>query len=223
MMVSGVLVIARPEHQSKVRTALELLPWVGVHVVAASVAGGLGIWVSPEARAKALDQDLKWDKAVCRFCGVGCGIMIATRKGRVVAVKGGYAAVKFMKAGVRSTNIDPNSRYCIASAVAAFAQTFGIDESPGCYGDIEVTDALVCWGANMAESHPILWSRITDRKSTQEKMKIVNLSTFGNRTSDVAGSRFNCTICHTPQAINVKTPGTVFPDEKQNDAGKESR
>jgi nitrate reductase NapA len=242
--------------------------------VAASVATGLGMWVSPEARAqaKAADRDLKWDKSVCRFCGVGCGIMIATRKGRVVAVKGdpespvnrglncikgyfnatimygedrltrpllrmkdgtydkkgrftpvswetafdvmaekfkeyyatsgpasvaifgsgqytvdeGYAAAKFMKAGVRSNNIDPNARHCMASAVAAFIQTFGIDEPPGCYDDIELTDAVVCWGANMAECHPILWSRVTDRKLTHEKTKIVNLSTFGNRCSDVA-------------------------------------
>jgi nitrate reductase NapA len=242
--------------------------------IAASVATSLGMWVSPEARAqaKALEKDLKWDKSVCRFCGVGCGIMIATRKGRVVAVKGdpespvnrglncikgyfnatimygedrltrpllrmkdgkydkkgrfapvswetafdvmaekfkeyyasdgpasvaifgsgqytvdeGYAAAKFMKAGVRSNNLDPNARHCMASAVAGFIQTFGIDEPPGCYDDIEATDAVVCWGANMAECHPILWSRVTDRKLTHEKMKIVNLSTFGNRSSDVA-------------------------------------
>ena len=29
-----------------------------------------------------------WDKAVCRFCGTGCGIMIATKDDRIVAVKG---------------------------------------------------------------------------------------------------------------------------------------
>jgi nitrate reductase NapA len=98
----------------------------------------------------------------------------------------GYAAAKFMKAGVRSNNLDPNARHCMASAVAGFIQTFGIDEPPGCYDDIEVTDAVVSWGANMAECHPILWSRVTDRKLTHEKMKIVNLSTFGNRCSDVA-------------------------------------
>ena len=40
---------------------------------------------------------------------------------------------------------------------------------------------------------------------------------------EVAGSRFKGTMCHTPQAINVKTPGTLFPDEKQKDAGKENR
>lgn len=30
-MISGVLVVAKPEHQSQVRTALEVLPWADVH------------------------------------------------------------------------------------------------------------------------------------------------------------------------------------------------
>ncbi len=34
----------------------------------------------------------KWDKGVCRFCGVGCGIEIATRDKRVVAVRGDAAS-----------------------------------------------------------------------------------------------------------------------------------
>jgi nitrate reductase NapA len=91
-----------------------------------------------------------------------------------------------MKAGVRSNNIDPNARHCMASAVAGFIQTFGIDEPPGCYDDIELTDAVVSWGANMAECHPILWSRVTDRKLTHKPTKIVNLTTYRNRTSDLA-------------------------------------
>jgi nitrate reductase NapA len=98
----------------------------------------------------------------------------------------GYAAAKFMKAGVRSNNLDPNARHCMASAVAGFMQTFGMDEPPGCYDDIELTDTVVTWGANMAECHPMLWSRITNRKLTHPKMRIVNLSTYGNRTSDLA-------------------------------------
>jgi len=39
----------------------------------------------------------------------------------------------------------------------------------------------------MAEMHPILWSRVTDRKLTSpDKVKIINLSTYTNRTSDLA-------------------------------------
>lgn len=74
----------------------------------------------------------------------------------------------------------------MASAVVAFIETFGIDEPAGCYDDIELTDTIVTWGANMAEMHPVLWSRVTDRKLSNNNVKIINLSTYTNRTSDLA-------------------------------------
>ena len=99
----------------------------------------------------------------------------------------GYAAQKMMKAGFRSNAIDPNARHCMASAVVGFYQTFGIDEPSGCYDDIELTDTVVSWGSNMAEMHPILWSRVTDRKlSNPDSVKVVNISTYRHRTSDLA-------------------------------------
>ncbi len=98
----------------------------------------------------------------------------------------GYAAAKLMKAGFRSNNIDPNARHCMASAVAAFIRTFGIDEPMGCYDDLELADAFVLWGSNMAEMHPILWSRLTDRRLTADHVKVAVLSTFENRNFDLA-------------------------------------
>jgi nitrate reductase NapA len=75
----------------------------------------------------------------------------------------------------------------MASAVVGFYQVFGMDEPPGCYEDIELTDTVVLWGANMAEMHPILWSRVTDRKLTGGPgVKVINLSTFRNRCSGLA-------------------------------------
>lgn len=102
-------------------------------------------------------------------------------------VQEGYAAVKLIKGGFRSNNIDPNARHCMASAVVGFMETFGIDEPAGCYDDIELTDTIVTWGANMAEMHPILWARVTDRKLTNpNKVKVINLTPYSNRTSDLA-------------------------------------
>ena len=49
----------------------------------------------------------------------------------------------------------------MASAVVGFMRTFGIDEPMGCYDDFEAADTFVLWGSNMAEMHPILWSRLT--------------------------------------------------------------
>ncbi len=243
---------------------------------AASAAAAIGMSVPAELEAAAAEAegDWRWDKAACRFCGTGCGIMMATKNGKIVAVKGdpaapvnrglncikgyfnakimygadrltqpllrvdangnfdkkgkfapvswkrafdemeinikkalkasgpegvgifasgqytimeGYAAQKMMKGGFRSNAIDPNARHCMASAVVGFYQTFGVDEPSGCYDDIELTDTIVSWGSNMAEMHPILWSRVTDRKlSDPERVKIVSIQTYTHRTSDIA-------------------------------------
>jgi nitrate reductase NapA len=98
----------------------------------------------------------------------------------------GYAASKLWKAGFRSNNLDPNARHCMASAVTGFMRTFGIDEPMGCYDDIEQADAFVLWGSNMAEMHPVLWSRITDRRLSNPNTKVVVLSTFEHRSFDLA-------------------------------------
>lgn len=241
--------------------------------VAAATAATVGLPLPKELMAL-VDPETgwRWDKGVCRFCGVGCGIQIATNEGKVVAVKGdpdcevnrgilcikgysnakilygedrltqpmmrmkdgafdkkgdfvpvsweaafdemerqfkrvhkemgptgvgimgsgqytvqeGYAAVKLTKAGWRSNNIDPNARHCMASAVAGFMQTFGIDEPAGCYDDIEHTDTVVLWGSNMAEMHPMLWARITDKRLKTPDYRIINLTTYHNRSSDLA-------------------------------------
>src|SRR5215471_13132980 len=98
----------------------------------------------------------------------------------------GYAALKLMKAGFRSNNIDPNARHCMASAAAGFMRTFGMDEPMGVYDDIEAADAFVLWGSNMAEMHPVLWTRITDRRLSAPKTKVAVLSTFTHRSFDLA-------------------------------------
>jgi len=98
----------------------------------------------------------------------------------------GYAAAKLMKAGFRSNNLDPNARHCMASAVTGFMRTFNMDEPMGCYDDIEQADAFVLWGSNMAEMHPILWSRLTDRRLTHDGCKVAVLSTYEHKSFDLA-------------------------------------
>jgi len=107
----------------------------------------------------------------------------------------GYAAAKFMKAGlgfvskdgVGSNNLDPNARMCMASAVAAFMRTFQSDEPMGSYEDMEHADTFFTWGANMAEMHPVLFSRIINTKMKDpDRVKIVDLGTQFTRTSEEA-------------------------------------
>jgi nitrate reductase NapA len=214
----------------------------------------------------------KWEKAPCRFCGTGCGVLVATEGGRVVGVRGdpespvnrgllcvkgyalpqifygadrltapllrrrsgrfdkkgdfepvswkqafdvmerefkrhhrargpagvgimgsgqytiqeGYAALKLAKAGWRTNNLDPNARHCMTSAVSAMMQTFGIDEPSGVYDDIELANGAVLWGANMAEMHPMLWARVVAKRLEDPAYRVVNLTTYGNRSSNHA-------------------------------------
>jgi nitrate reductase NapA len=108
----------------------------------------------------------------------------------------GYAGLKLMKAGFRSNNLDPNARHCMASAAQGFMRTFGADEPMGCYDDIEAADAFVLWGSNMAEMHPILWTRVTDRRLSGRNVKVAVLSTFEHRSYELA----DIELTFTPQS-----------------------
>jgi len=207
-----------------------------------------------------------WDKAPCRFCGTGCGVMVGVEQGRVVAVRGdeaspvnkgllcvkgyhvpgllygedrllypqrrqadgsfarvswdealdlvatrfaetlkadgpgavgmygsgqwtvfdGYAALKWVKGGMRSNNLEPNARLCMASAVSGFLTQFQSDEPMGCYQDLDLADDFVLWGNNMAEMHPVLFSRVLETRRQKPGTRIVDIATRRTPTTDYA-------------------------------------
>ena len=124
----------------------------------------------------------KWKAALKKQGPTGVG-MFGSGQWTVME---GYAASKMMKAGFRSNNIDPNARHCMASAVVGFIRTFGIDEPMGCYDDLEHADVFVLWGSNMAEMHPVLWTRMTDRRLSHPHVKVNVLSTYEHRSFELA-------------------------------------
>jgi len=95
----------------------------------------------------------------------------------------GYAANKLIKAGLATNQIDPNARLCMSSAVTGFLSTYGVDEPAGCYDDLDKADVVIMWGNNPAEMHPVLFSRIVDRRSRGEKVTLIDLTTRRTRTS----------------------------------------
>ncbi|MCA1425734.1 MULTISPECIES: nitrate reductase catalytic subunit NapA [unclassified Bradyrhizobium] len=138
---------------------------------------------TPVTWTEAFDiMELKWKEAIKKRGPNGVAMFGSGQW----TIWEGYAAVKLFKAGFRTNNIDPNARHCMASAVAGMMRTFGIDEPAGCYDDIEATDAFVLWGSNMAEMHPILWTRIADRRLSAPHVRVAVLSTFEHRSFDLA-------------------------------------
>jgi len=55
---------------------------------AAAMVPGVSFAMLQEAGAGGID----WHKAPCRFCGVGCGLLVGVSNGRAVAVKGDPAS-----------------------------------------------------------------------------------------------------------------------------------
>ncbi|MGB3095321.1 MAG: molybdopterin-dependent oxidoreductase [Candidatus Deferrimicrobiaceae bacterium] len=98
----------------------------------------------------------------------------------------GYAASKLFKGGLRSNSLEVNARHCMASAVAGFMTTFGFDEPMGTYEDFAHADVFVLWGANMAEMHPVLFSKITDRLKSSASARLINLTVMTTITSEMA-------------------------------------
>jgi len=98
----------------------------------------------------------------------------------------GYAGQKFIKAGLTNNQIDPNARLCMASAVTGFLSTYGVDEPAGCYEDLDRCDVCILWGNNPAEMHPVLFSRLMDRRSRGEKVTLIDIGTRATRSTAFA-------------------------------------
>ncbi|MCY1022776.1 molybdopterin-dependent oxidoreductase [Pyxidicoccus sp. MSG2] len=95
----------------------------------------------------------------------------------------GYTASRFVKGGLGTNQLDANARLCMSSAVTGFLATYGVDEPAGCYDDLDTCDVLIMWGNNPAEMHPVLFSRVIDRRSRGEKVTLIDIGTRRTRTS----------------------------------------
>ncbi|MFE0677122.1 molybdopterin-dependent oxidoreductase [Streptomyces sp. NPDC058867] len=86
-----------------------------------------------------------------------------------------YLANKLAKGFVRTTQIESNSRLCMASAGTGYKISLGADGPPGSYEDFDRADVFLVIGANMADCHPILFLRMMDRvKSAGAKLIVVD-------------------------------------------------
>jgi nitrate reductase NapA len=198
----------------------------------------------------------------CRFCGVGCGLLVGIENGRAVAVKGdpdspvsrglacvkgyhsiqalygpdrikralirregklvpaplheafdlvarriretarrhgkdsialygsaawtvpdAYIASKLFKGALGTNNVETSVRLHAASAMAGLQSSFGLDGAIGSYEDIDYADSIVLWDINLAETDPVLFSRMLERKRVNPAVRIISLSTRTTRTS----------------------------------------
>ncbi len=96
----------------------------------------------------------------------------------------GYAAQIMMKAGLGNNHIEANARLCMASAVTGYLSTYGVDEPAGCYDDLDHCDVCIFWGNNAAEMHPVLFSRLVDRRARGQRIELIDIGTRRTRTTE---------------------------------------
>lgn len=94
-----------------------------------------------------------------------------------------YVASKLFKGALGTNNVETSARLYAASAMAGLRATFGMDGTVGCYEDIDHADVFVLWDANLAETDPVLFSRMLDRRRTDPAVRIVEVATRTTRTS----------------------------------------
>lgn len=71
-----------------------------------------------------------------------------------------YTLGKLVQLGLGTRNYDGNTTLCMSTAVAGYKRSFGSDGPPGAYEDMEIADVIFLIGANIADNHPILCSRL---------------------------------------------------------------
>jgi assimilatory nitrate reductase catalytic subunit len=76
-----------------------------------------------------------------------------------------YTLGKLVQLGFGTRNYDGNTTLCMSTAVAGYKRSFGSDGPPGAYEDLEHADLILLIGANIAENHPILCTRLEVNRS----------------------------------------------------------
>ena len=105
--------------------------------IKAGVAAAAAMTVDADAfgvtKAIGIDAGWRWDKGVCRFCGVGCGIKIATSEGRASASRMTRSAWRITSGSAVNTGSTPRRRQAklteeiLAPPLSIMARLISID------------------------------------------------------------------------------------------------
>ena len=72
------------------------------------------------------------------------------------------------------TNVDGNTRLCMASAAVAHKGTYGYDAPGYTLQDLELSDTLIFIGSNPVVAHPIIWGRVRENKVPGRKIIVLD-------------------------------------------------
>ncbi|MDE3202305.1 MAG: nitrate reductase [Acidobacteriota bacterium] len=121
----------------------------------------------PLLRNNGIHQRVSWDQAldvmVQRFRAIqakhGRDSVGVISTGQLVTEEF-YTLGKLVQLGLGTSHYDGNTTLCMSTAVSGYKRSFGSDGPPGAYEDLERADVIFLIGANIADNHPILCTRL---------------------------------------------------------------
>lgn len=84
-----------------------------------------------------------------------------------------YLVQKLARAVMHTNNVDNCSRYCQSPATEGLRRTVGLGGDTGSVSDLAMADLVIVIGANPAESHPVLATRLKRAKKKHGQKHIV--------------------------------------------------
>lgn len=105
-----------------------------------------------------------------------------------------YVANKLAKGFLGCSNVDTNSRTCMASAVVGYKKAYGVDYVPVTNEDLKGANLLLVIGGNPAEAHVVFFNKV--KKLLKQGLKLV-----------VIDPRLTETAEHASLFVQIK-PGT---------------
>lgn len=72
------------------------------------------------------------------------------------------------------TNVDGNTRLCMASAAVAHKGSYGFDAPGYTLKDLELSDTIIFIGANPVVTHPIVWGRVRQNQVPDHKVIVID-------------------------------------------------
>ncbi len=95
-----------------------------------------------------------------------------------------YVANKLAKGFLGTSNVDTNSRTCMASAVVAYQKVFGLDYVPVRMEEIFRSDLLILVGSNAAEAHVVFHNHI--KKARKNGLKVITIDPRRTATAEAS-------------------------------------
>jgi nitrate reductase (cytochrome) len=117
-----------------------------------------------------------------------------------------YVASKLFKGALGTNNVESSSRLHAGSAMTGLQSTYGLDGAVGCYEDADHADIFVLWDVNLAETDPVLFSRLLARKRINPAVRIIDVATRVSRTSYASDH----SLLHAPHAIPAIANGICY-------------